>query len=57
MSRLREWLDVEGNRVHVDCVELQTILDSLKSNQVALKGSNVFFMTYSLAANVKKTLF
>lgn len=54
MNRLKEWLGREENRGEVpqDC--LMIVLNEVDSNLVAVRGSDIFPVTYTLVANVSQ---
>jgi len=56
MTTFKEWLSVDENRVGIPSDQLSFIINELDTNVVAIKGSNIFPLTYGLAANVSKLL-
>ncbi len=56
MNRLKEWLGQEENRAEVpqDC--LMMILNEVDSGLVAVRGNDIFPVTYTLVANVSKVI-
>lgn len=57
MSVLKTWLSVDENRRDVPLDELQLVLQELAlKDDVGIRGSNVFTITYSLVANVSDTI-
>lgn len=56
MSVLKTWLSVDENRRDVPLDELQLVLQELAlKDDVGIRGSNVFTITYSLVVNVSDT--
>ncbi len=56
ISGFKEWLSVDENRVGIPPDQLSFIVNELDTNVVAVKGSNIFPVTYALAANVSEYL-
>lgn len=52
MGSLKIWLADDGNRRTVPLDELQIVLGEIQANDVGIKISKVFTITYSLIANV-----
>lgn len=57
MDTLRDWLSVTDNRKQVPLDELCLTINELDKQVVAVKGSHVFPITYSLLANVTFIIF
>lgn len=54
MNVIKKWLAFEENIEMISLNKLAMILDDVNSNRVALKGGNMFSITYSLIGNVRK---
>lgn len=53
MSKLNDWLSIEANQREVaSIVKVQVMMNELNNHEVAIKGCNVFPITYSLVGTV-----
>ncbi|CAL8072516.1 unnamed protein product [Orchesella dallaii] len=52
MVAIKSWLANDENRKKVPYDEMQIVLYDLLTNEVGIRGSNVFTITYSLVANI-----
>lgn len=57
MVGLKRWLFRDDNRKCFDSEKLAMFMDDVNSHSVAIKGGNVFAITYALLGNVNKKLF
>lgn len=57
MTGFKKWLHIIKNRKCFESDKLVIFLDDVNSNSVAIKGGNVFSITYGLLGNVSKTLY
>lgn len=55
VSTLRDWLNISKNTRGMSDHEVLMIMMELNSNGVAIKGSKVFSVSFSLVANVRTT--
>lgn len=55
ICNLKEWLSEDNNRREIPTDQLQLTLNELDTHTVAIKGSNIIPVTYSLLANVCNT--
>lgn len=53
MNCFKEWLSLEENRRNIAMDHLYIVINELDTHVVSMKGSNIFPVTYSLAAKVK----
>lgn len=52
MDSFKEWFGLERNRKNIPVEEVPFLLNEINTHAVAIKGNNIFPVTYSLAANV-----
>lgn len=52
MASIKDWLAFQKNQKVVPVEQLTMVLNQIDTNAVALKGNNVFTITYSTLANV-----
>lgn len=53
MGQLKNWMCVKENQEGMSSKEFQIVLDDLNNKEVAIKGSQIFSITFSLVANVR----
>lgn len=54
MQKFKVWLAEKHNRLDIKSDQLYLIINELDKNVVAIKGSNVFPISYALAADVRR---
>lgn len=54
MESFKRWLSHEDNRQDIPGDQIPFIINELDTNSVAIKGNNVFPVTYGLVANVSR---
>lgn len=57
MATVKEWLEIPENVENTHPNKLSLILDNLNTDNVAVKGNNIFSITYSFLGSVSIKIF